>query len=72
MAGLDNRPLPETHPEEITYAWYDPGTGGGSGEGCANARLLPYISGSEPEGRGCLGGVPGQVLDRVRGWLGID
>lgn len=72
MAGLDNRPLPETHPEEITYAWYDPGTGGGTGEGCANARLLPYISGSEPEGRGCLGGEPGQVLDRVRGWLGID
>ncbi len=72
MAGLDNRPLPETHPEEITYAWYDPGTGGGSGEVCANARLLPYISGSEPEGHGCLGGEPGQVLDRVRGWLGID
>ncbi|MBK9427081.1 MAG: hypothetical protein IPN63_06600 [Gammaproteobacteria bacterium] len=48
------------------------GTGGKRRVACANARLLPYISGSEPEGRGCLGGVPGQVLDRVRGWLGID
>ena len=72
MAGLDNRSLPDSHPEGVTYAWYDPLTGEGSGEGCANARLLPYISGSEPEGRGCLGSVPGQILDRVRGWLGID
>ena len=72
MAGLDNRSLPDAHPEGVVQAWYDPLTGAGSGEGCANARLLPYVSGSEPEGRGCLGGVPGQVLDRVRGWLGID
>lgn len=72
MAGLDNRSLPDSHPEGVTYAWYDPLTGEGSGEGCANARLLPYVSGSEPEGRSCLSGIPGQILDRVRGWLGVD
>jgi penicillin-binding protein 1B len=72
MAGLDNRSLPDVNPDGVTYAWYDPVTGAGSGAGCANARQLPYINGSEPEGRSCLSGVPGQMLDRVRGWLGID
>lgn len=69
MSGLEHRPLPPA-PEGITFAWYDPATGDGSGADCPGARQLPFVSGSEPLQQDCAPGV--RALNRVRSWLGID
>lgn len=70
MADLEHRPL-SGPPDEVTYAWYDPVTGTGSGPHCTGALQLPFAAGHAPAQQDCAG-VGTRALDRVRGWLGLD
>ncbi len=48
MAGVEARSMPFIKPEGVTYVWVETSTGRLSSEGCAGARHLPFIDGSEP------------------------
>ncbi|MEQ8262103.1 penicillin-binding protein 1B [Pseudohaliea sp.] len=51
MAAAARRPLAYRMPGGVSLHWVDEATGLKSREGCEGARLLPFIDGSEPEGR---------------------
>ena len=51
MAAAARRPLAYRMPGGVSLHWVDEATGLASREGCEGARLLPFIDGSEPEGR---------------------
>lgn len=51
MAVIDTQGLDAPAPSGIEFHWVDGATGRGSGENCANARLLPFTAGKIPEGR---------------------
>lgn len=43
-------------PENVTWVWIDPATGGRSDESCATAERLPFITGSAPQQASACGG----------------
>ncbi len=49
MAQASERPLGYRMPDGMHTAWVDDRSGYLTGEGCPNARLLPFITGSEPD-----------------------
>jgi penicillin-binding protein 1B len=54
MANASERSLSYRMPDGVQTHWVDDGNGRLTGDGCDNARLLPFISGSEPSRRtGC-------------------
>jgi penicillin-binding protein 1B len=48
MAAASERPLGYRMPDGMETAWVDDQNGYLTGEGCPHARLLPFITGSEP------------------------
>ncbi len=52
MARTSHRPLAYRTPDGIEHFWVDEASGKLSSRNCANARLLPFIAGSEPTERG--------------------
>lgn len=51
MASASERPLAYRMPDGVATKWIDADSGYLTGEGCPNARLMPFISGSEPTRR---------------------
>ncbi|MFV8819755.1 penicillin-binding protein 1B [Haliea sp. E17] len=51
MARESRRPLAYRMPDGMETEWIDSENGYVTGEGCPNARLMPFISGSEPRQR---------------------
>ncbi len=51
MAQASRRPLAYRMPDGMVTEWIDSENGYVTGEGCPNARLMPFISGSEPRQR---------------------
>ena len=49
MARASERSLGYRMPDGIQTHWIDNSSGSLTGEGCPNARMLPFISGSEPQ-----------------------
>ena len=66
MARSARRPLDYRMPDAIRLHWIDNGTGLLSAEGCPDARLLPFIEGSEPAQMGPCSGVRSNP---VRDWF---
>jgi penicillin-binding protein 1B len=65
MAEGATRPLSYRMPTGVELHRVDERSGALTGEGCDNARLLPFIEGSEPTARtGCTPGATG-----IRGWF---
>ncbi|HEY7775348.1 MAG TPA: penicillin-binding transpeptidase domain-containing protein, partial [Kineobactrum sp.] len=65
MARASQRPLDYRMPEDMQPFWIDSITGKLTGEGCPNARLVPFVTGSEPAQRSdCKGG-----QSTVRDWF---
>ncbi|MEJ2346075.1 MAG: penicillin-binding protein 1B [Gammaproteobacteria bacterium] len=50
MQSLRPRALSLTAPDDVVYAWIDPGTGLPTRKDCEGAVQLPFIKGSVPEG----------------------
>ncbi|MDX5298315.1 MAG: penicillin-binding protein 1B, partial [Gammaproteobacteria bacterium] len=48
MAALPQTPLETAQPDGIDYYWVDEREQSISAEGCAGARLMPFVSGSQP------------------------
>ncbi len=60
MAGASKQSLAYRMPDGIQTQWIDDRSGYLTGEGCANARRLPFITGSEPKQRtDCAPRAPG-------------
>ncbi|MEQ9393748.1 penicillin-binding protein 1B [Haliea sp.] len=56
MANASQRSLAYRMPEDMQPHWIDSGTGYLTGEGCPGARLMPFVTGSEPRQRSnCTG-----------------
>jgi penicillin-binding protein 1B len=54
MARASRRSLGYRMPDRIQVSWIDDGTGYLTGEGCPDARLLPFVDGTEPrQSTGC-------------------
>jgi len=51
MSRASQRPLGYRMPEGIEALWIDETNGYLTGKGCPNARMLPFINGSEPRQR---------------------
>ncbi len=82
MAEAARQPFNPPRPAGIEMAWVD-GNGRASGNGCAGARLMPFVAGTGPlAGGGCAGGAtapasaPGDAgrdlrdkIDNVLDWL---
>ena len=51
MAAASQRPLGYRMPDGVNVQWIDDSNGFVTGKGCPNARMLPFISGSEPRQR---------------------
>lgn len=65
MAGAATRPLAYPMPEGVELHWIDDRSGLLTGEGCENARLLPFQSGSQPiDSTGCR-----RERGGLRGWF---
>lgn len=65
MRQFPQRPFDPIKPSGINYEWVDESTGYLTAEGCAGARLVPFIVGSEPvERQSCQGG-----FSRAKRWF---
>lgn len=53
-------------PDGVKYHWVNPAEGALTDEHCENARLVPFITGSEPEIEVSCGG---NMERRIRGWF---
>jgi penicillin-binding protein 1B len=63
MAAASERPLGYRMPDGMQTAWVDDLSGYLTGEGCPNARLLPFITGSEPrQSTNCAPSVTGSGI----------
>ncbi|MGD9659894.1 MAG: penicillin-binding protein 1B [Porticoccaceae bacterium] len=72
MAGLGTRSMAFQKPQGVTYHWVEAATGLLSSEGCAGARYLPFIDGSEPTQKSnCYRTTGGDVMDWIKGRLGL-
>lgn len=73
MAGLNVGSIPFVKPEGVEYYWVEPATQSLSREGCAGARYLPYLLGSEPKNRSTCFQNPGQeVIDWFKELFGNE
>ena len=64
------QPFMAERPETIRYHWVEDSTGYLSGEGCEDARQLPFIEGTEPQqSSGCGGAVVGNPIDWFKRWF---
>jgi len=75
MLELENRSVVFHQPEGISYHWVDTHTGLLSQKGCAGARYLPFIDGSEPvlqsgQRVGCTPDSIENVVDWLKNKLG--
>ncbi len=66
MARASTQPLAYRVPDGIEHSWIDEASGKLSGRNCANARLLPFVSGSEPSERGPCTGTPERIIEWFR------
>jgi penicillin-binding protein 1B len=65
MARASRRALDYRVPDGVEHLWIDATTGNLTGRGCPDARLLPFINGSEPAQRtNCAAG-----LYQLRDWF---
>jgi penicillin-binding protein 1B len=72
MARASNRSLAYRMPDGIETHWVEDKQGLATGEGCPNARMLPFIKGSEPAGStGCKPRKSG-VVDWFQSLFGRD
>ncbi len=66
MAQIPQHGFSPVMPDGVQYHWVDAQAQALTGEGCANARLVPFITGSEPAMRtDCNGNIGGQI----RSWF---
>ncbi|TNF03229.1 MAG: penicillin-binding protein 1B [Gammaproteobacteria bacterium] len=71
MASLDNRSMVFNQPDGVSYYWVEPDSGLLSREGCAGARYLPFIDGSEPRQQSsCRPDTLEGVIDWFKGKFG--
>ncbi len=71
MASLDNRSMVFNQPDGVSYYWVEPASGLLSREGCAGARYLPFIDGSEPrQQNNCRPDTLEGVIDWFKGKFG--
>ncbi|MDX2464296.1 MAG: penicillin-binding protein 1B [Porticoccus sp.] len=71
MSELENRSVVFHKPEGVSYHWVETDSGLLSQKGCAGARYLPFIDGSEPVQRGrCSPESIENVVDWLKGKLG--
>ncbi|WP_426415880.1 penicillin-binding protein 1B [Aestuariirhabdus sp. LZHN29] len=68
MAQGSRESLRPTEIEGIDYVWVEPDTGKRSGAGCAGARYMPFITGSEPSSSSICR-IQGPVVDWFRTWF---
>ncbi|WAR43468.1 penicillin-binding protein 1B [Methylomonas rapida] len=62
MRQVSKQPVQLVPPDNVGMKWIDSATGWLTGEGCAGARLLPFVEGSEPtEYSNCGPAEPGAV-----------
>ena len=62
MSRASRRSLAYRVPEEIEHFWIDEASGNLSAKGCAGARLIPFIAGSEPQKKSdCVAGDKGVI-----------
>lgn len=66
MASVPQHGFSPVVPDGVQYHWVNPQTAALSGKYCENARLVPFIAGSEPAATdSCAGGLG----RRLRGWF---
>ncbi|WP_323752219.1 penicillin-binding protein 1B [Marinobacter sp.] len=66
MAQIPQHGFSPVMPDGVQYHWVDTEANALTGEGCRNARLIPFVAGSEPDTHtGCNGDFGGQI----RGWF---
>ena len=71
MSGLENRSVVFRQPDGIDYHWVETDTGLLSEKGCAGARYLPFIVGSEPTSKSqCSPASMDNVVDWLKDILG--
>jgi penicillin-binding protein 1B len=72
MAGLDTQPINFLKPQGVNYHWVETDTNRLSSQGCAGARYLPYIDGSEPaEKSPCYNPGGKDVFNWIKDKLGL-
>lgn len=72
MAGLETPSLASHKPQGVTYHWVETATGWLSSEGCAGARNIPFMDGSEPTQKSnCFRSQVEDVMDWVKDRLGL-
>ncbi|MDP4548249.1 penicillin-binding protein 1B [Marinobacter sp. MDS2] len=66
MAQIPQHGFSPVMPDGVQYHWVDTEANALTGEGCQNARLIPFVAGSEPDTHtGCNGDLGGQI----RSWF---
>ncbi|RMJ02515.1 Penicillin-binding protein 1B [Marinobacter litoralis] len=66
MAQIPQHGFSPVMPDGVQYHWVDTEANALTGEGCQNARLIPFVTGSEPDRHtGCNGDFGGQI----RSWF---
>ncbi|MCK0106993.1 penicillin-binding protein 1B [Marinobacter sp. S0848L] len=66
MAQIPQHGFSPVMPDGVQYQWVDTEANALTGEGCQNARLIPFVAGSEPDTHtGCNGDLGGQI----RSWF---
>ncbi|QBM18217.1 penicillin-binding protein 1B [Marinobacter sp. JH2] len=66
MAQIPQHGFSPVMPDGVQYHWVDTEANALTGEGCQNARLIPFVAGSEPDTHtGCNGDFGGQI----RSWF---
>lgn len=66
MAQVPQHGFSPVVPDGVKYYWVDPAKGALTEEHCENARLMPFITGSEPDVEVSCGG---KLERRIRGWF---
>ncbi len=66
MASVPQHGFSPVVPDGVQYHWVNPHTAALSGQYCDNARLVPFIAGSEPTATDRCGG---GLQRRLRGWF---
>lgn len=68
MANMPQHGFSPVVPDGVGYHWVNDQARALTSEGCDNARLMPFIAGSEPERHtGCRGGLGGQIQNWFEG-----
>ncbi len=73
MARSSKRPLSYRMPDGIETSWINNGSGRLTGEGCPDARLLPFIAGSQPrDSTGCTVKKSAGIVDWFQSLFGRE